>query len=56
MLMIKGLRLYDIIGHCPEVIPELRAEIKATLADNDNVMTTQTLYQMKLLDSVMRES
>ncbi|KAJ1328953.1 ent-kaurene oxidase [Microdochium nivale] len=48
--------LYDLTAHCPEVIPELKAEIQAVLAENDGVMTTQALFQMKLLDSVMRES
>lgn len=38
------------------MIPELRKEIRSVMAANDNVMTTQALYQMKLLDSVMRES
>ncbi|KAJ1323022.1 ent-kaurene oxidase [Microdochium nivale] len=48
--------IYDLIAHCPEVILELRAEIKTALAENDGVTSTQALYQMKLLDSVMRES
>ncbi|KAL7621684.1 hypothetical protein AAE478_009011 [Parahypoxylon ruwenzoriense] len=48
--------VYDIVGHCPEVIPEIREEIRSVLAANDNIMTTQALFQMKLLDSVMRES
>ncbi|KXJ87231.1 cytochrome P450 [Microdochium bolleyi] len=48
--------IYDLIGTCPEVIPELRQEIKTVLEENDNILTTQALYQMKLLDSVMRES
>lgn len=49
-------RLYDLIGYCPEVIPELCDEIKTVLAANGNVFTTQALQQMKLLDSVMRET
>ncbi|KAK3369720.1 ent-kaurene oxidase [Lasiosphaeria ovina] len=40
----------------PEVVEELRAEIKSVLADSGGVMTTQALYDMKLVDSVMRES
>lgn len=48
--------LYDIVGHCPEIIPELRQEIKTTLRDHDNTLSTQALHQMKLLDSVMRET
>ncbi|KAF6233972.1 hypothetical protein HO173_007802 [Letharia columbiana] len=48
--------IYDLIGYCPEVIPELRAEVRSVQATNGGVMTTQALYQMKLLDSVMRES
>ncbi|KXJ92549.1 cytochrome P450 [Microdochium bolleyi] len=37
-------------------IPEIQAEIKTVLAEHDGVMTTQALYQIKLLDTVMRES
>ncbi|KAI1248628.1 hypothetical protein MGN70_009828 [Eutypa lata] len=48
--------IYDLIGHCPEVIPELRKEIRSVMAANDNVMTTQALYQMKLLDSTFKFS
>ncbi|KXJ88150.1 cytochrome P450 [Microdochium bolleyi] len=48
--------IYDLIAYCPEVIPELQSEIRTVLADNGGVMTTQALFQMKLLDSVMRES
>lgn len=40
----------------PELVDELRAEIKQVLRNNDGVLTTQALYEMKLLDSVMRES
>ncbi|KAH7025664.1 cytochrome P450 [Microdochium trichocladiopsis] len=48
--------MYDLIGNCAEVIPEIRKEIATVMAENDNVMTTQALYEMKLLDSAMRES
>ena len=44
------------MGYCPQIIPELREEINSVLEANHGVMTTQALYQMKLLDSVMRES
>lgn len=47
--------LYDIIAQ-PQVIPELRKEIKSVLVETNGVMTTQALFRMKLLDSVMRES
>ena len=49
-------RIYDLVGTCPEVILELRKEIQQVVADHRGVMTTRALYQMKLLDSVMRES
>lgn len=49
-------RLYDLIGYCPEVIPELRKEIQTAMDGQGGKITTETLYQMKLLDSVMRES
>lgn len=48
--------IYDLIGYCPKAISELRAEIISVQAAHGGVMTTQALYQMKLLDSVMRES
>ncbi|KAK2029114.1 cytochrome P450 [Colletotrichum zoysiae] len=48
--------LYDLIGYCPEVIPELREEIRSVQAAHNGVLNTEALYQMKLLDSIMRES
>lgn len=47
--------LYDIIAH-QKVIPELRKEIECVLVETEGAMTTQALFRMKLLDSVMRES
>ncbi|ETS77988.1 hypothetical protein PFICI_10050 [Pestalotiopsis fici W106-1] len=40
----------------PEVVEELRGEIKEVLQRHDGVIHTQTLFEMKLLDSVMREA
>ncbi|KAK7953824.1 Cytochrome P450 monooxygenase ATR2 [Apiospora saccharicola] len=40
----------------PDLVDELRAEIKQVLDGHDGVATTHALYEMKLLDSVMRES
>ncbi|KAK1563972.1 cytochrome P450 [Colletotrichum navitas] len=48
--------LYDITGHCPQIIPELRAEIQSALDDHDGAWSTSALFNMKLLDSVMKES
>ncbi|OHW94725.1 ent-kaurene oxidase [Colletotrichum incanum] len=48
--------LYDLVGYCPEIIPELRKEISSAQAAHNGVINTEALYQMKLLDSVMRES
>ncbi|OHW90613.1 cytochrome p450 [Colletotrichum incanum] len=48
--------IYDIVGNCPEVIPELRDEIRQHTDPQTGTITAQGLYQMKLLDSVMRES
>ncbi|KAJ0385947.1 hypothetical protein COL922a_005315 [Colletotrichum nupharicola] len=48
--------VYDIAARCPDVIPALRDEIKSVLAANGNEWTTSALFQMKLLDSVMRDS
>ncbi|KAI1878121.1 hypothetical protein JX265_002489 [Neoarthrinium moseri] len=49
------MTLYDLVVR-PDLVKELRHEIKTVLAANDNVLTTQALFQMKLLDSVMKES
>ncbi|KAL8286075.1 hypothetical protein RB600_010181 [Gaeumannomyces tritici] len=45
--------LFDLVAH-PDVIPALRNEIRA--ASENGVMTTKALFQMKLLDSVLKES
>ncbi|KAK8034549.1 Cytochrome P450 monooxygenase paxP [Apiospora rasikravindrae] len=47
--------LCDIVIR-PDLVDELRAEIKQVMGNHDGVLTTQALYEMKLLDSVMRES
>ncbi|KAH0422023.1 hypothetical protein CcaCcLH18_13060 [Colletotrichum camelliae] len=48
--------LYDVAARCPDIIPALRNEIQSVLNANGNEWTTTALFQMKLLDSVMRES
>jgi len=40
----------------PELIAELRNEVKTSLEANGGIMTTHALYEMKLLDSFMKES
>ncbi|KAJ1327027.1 ent-kaurene oxidase [Microdochium nivale] len=50
------LTFFDLIAECPEVIPEVRKEAQRVLDENDGIMSTQALQQMKLLDSIMRES
>jgi hypothetical protein len=35
---------------------ELRNEIKTVIAANDGIPSTHALFEMKLLDSVMKES
>jgi len=47
---------YDLAAHDPSIISALQAEIKTVLAEHDNKVTAQALQQMKLLDSVLRES
>ncbi|KAI5861450.1 cytochrome P450 [Durotheca rogersii] len=47
--------LYDLVVR-PDVVAELRDEIRRVLAANDGVMTSHALFEMKLLDSVMKES
>ncbi|KAK1461603.1 ent-kaurene oxidase [Colletotrichum melonis] len=48
--------LYDIAARRPDVIPALRKEVQSVLAANENEWSTSALFQMKLLDSVLRES
>lgn len=49
------IRMYDLAVR-PEVVEDLRKEIKSVLEETDGVMTSSALFNMKLLDSVMRES
>ncbi|EHA49645.1 hypothetical protein MGG_08459 [Pyricularia oryzae 70-15] len=48
--------LYDLMYFCPEVIEDLRTEIKTVLARHDGALNTQAMSEMMLLDSVMRET
>lgn len=45
---------YDILDH-PELIPELRQEI-ITVVTEDQGWKKTSLYKLKLMDSVMKES
>lgn len=47
--------LYDLAVR-PEVVRDIRKEIASVLEETDGVMTSQALFNMKLLDSFMRES
>ncbi|KAK3317330.1 cytochrome P450 [Cercophora scortea] len=47
--------IYDLAAH-PAILHDLRNEIHSVLQTTGGAMNTQALYQMKLLDSVMRES
>ncbi|KAH6654487.1 ent-kaurene oxidase [Truncatella angustata] len=49
------LALYDLVVR-PDLLQELRNEVKTVLAANDGVLSTHALFDMKLLDSVMKES
>ncbi|KAI0128888.1 ent-kaurene oxidase [Xylariales sp. AK1849] len=49
------LILYDLVVR-PDIVDELRKEIKTVLAANDGVLSTHALFEMKLVDSVMKES
>lgn len=40
----------------PGLIQALRAEMEEVLAKHEGAFTTNALYEMKLLDSVMKES
>lgn len=47
--------LYDLVAR-PDLVQELREEVNSVLKANGGVMTTHALFEMKLLDSVMKES
>lgn len=47
--------MYDIATR-PEVAQDLRKEIHSVLKETDGVMTSLALFNMKILDSFMRES
>ena len=48
-------RFYDLAAQ-PETVAALRKEIRGVLDAHGGVMTTKALFEMKLTDSVMRES
>jgi cytochrome P450 len=48
--------LYDLLLHGDDIIEDLRAEIRTTMSENDGTLPAASLPQLKLLDSVMRES
>lgn len=45
----------DIVSQ-PGLVQALRAEMEEVLARHSGAITTKALYEMKLLDSVMKES
>ena len=47
--------LYDLAAY-PECIQDLRDEINSVLKEHDGVMSSQALFQMKLMDSFLLES
>jgi hypothetical protein len=55
----RELTIYDSINQLvvhPEAVDACREEIREILKDSDGVMTTNALFHMKLVDSVMREA
>ncbi|KAI9155714.1 putative ent-kaurene oxidase [Paramyrothecium foliicola] len=48
--------LYDLLLHGGSIIDELREEIQATMKEHGGKLTVPSLPQLKLLDSVMKES
>ncbi|KAK6079272.1 ent-kaurene oxidase [Seiridium cupressi] len=54
-LLTRASSLYDLVVR-PDLVKELRTEIKTVLDANDGVLSTHALFEMKLLDSVMKES
>ncbi|KAI0386387.1 cytochrome P450 [Hypomontagnella monticulosa] len=47
--------LYDIVVR-PQLIEDLRNEIKTVLTTNNGILSHHALFEMKLLDSTMKES
>ena len=48
-------RLYDLAAH-PELIPELRDEIRTVLAEHGDQLTSPALQKMMKLDSCLKET
>ncbi len=40
----------------PEIVPELREEIRSVLAEHDNTFTSAAMQNMKKLDSFLKET
>jgi hypothetical protein len=55
MSSTHGYSLYDLVVR-PDLVNELRKEIKTVMAANGGALSTHALFEMKLLDSVMKES
>ncbi|ORY59096.1 ent-kaurene oxidase [Pseudomassariella vexata] len=53
--MTTTLALYDLVVR-PDLVQEIREEIKSVLAANNGVISLHALYDMKLLDSLLKES
>jgi cytochrome P450 len=53
--LLIDIRLYDITA-IPGLVDALRKEIEEVTKQYDGVISTKALYEMKLLDSVMKES
>ncbi|KAI1860426.1 hypothetical protein JX265_009825 [Neoarthrinium moseri] len=49
------LVLYDIVAQ-PGLVQELRNEVRTAMANHGDKLTTRALHDMRLLDSVMKES
>ncbi|KAI1647154.1 uncharacterized protein F4817DRAFT_337664 [Daldinia loculata] len=47
--------LYDLVTR-PELIEDIREEIKNAVANSDGIITMRALFEMKLLDSVTKET
>lgn len=47
--------VYDLVTR-PELIEDIREEIKNAVANSDGIITMRALFEMKLLDSVTKET
>jgi hypothetical protein len=53
--LLTDYRFYNLAAH-PELVTELREEIRTVLAEHDNQFTSLAMQSMKKLDSFLKET